>query len=175
MDNERVQSVNDVITGIARRSSYKFKTRSVEDLSQEMWLEVLKTEDKLGMPLTLDYIARICYNTVVDLQRHDMIRNSLSIDEDDCEKTHEDSLDDRIVLKNLFSKYPESSLEGQFLRFYATKSGIADFYSPSNSRYKDGYTDTDLAKRLGFSGTSDRRWKTFRDNFREYLRKYFYE
>ena len=177
MDEERVQSVNDVIQGIARRSAYKFKTKDSEELAQEMWVEVLNTEKNLGMPLTLDYVAKICYNTVVDLQRYDMLRNSYSLEEME-ESTSltscEDSIDSKIMIHNLFAKYPAETAEGIYLRFYATKIGICDYYEPT-SVYKNGYTDGALAQLLGFKGTADRGWKRFRDNFQSQLRKYFFE
>lgn len=177
MDKERVQRVNDVIQGIARRSAYKFKTKDSEELAQEMWVEVLSAEKTLGIPLTLDYVARVCYNTVVDLQRHDMIRNSYSLeemDEDTSWLPYEESIDSKIMIYDLFEKYPSDTPEGIYLRFYATKIGLCDFYKPT-SIYKDGYTDGALAKLLGFKGTADRRWKRFRDNFQSQLRKYFFE
>ena len=176
-NNERIQTLNDIITGIARRNASKFLDLEVDDLSQEMWKEVLTTENRVGHPLDLDYIATICYNTVVDLQRYGMKRNAYSTDElvEDPEwSPFREDFDSKIMVDDLLELFPPDSLEGVFLRYWATASNVKDYgYRPSDettkrngSSYKDGYTDSNLAKMLGFKGTGDRGYKKFKNNMK---------
>lgn len=182
---ERVHSMNDVITGIARRSIYKFRDKTVEELSQELWIKVLEKERAIGYDLDLDLIARVCYDYVVDLQRYGARRNHLSLDELIENSGDEDSglngffshFDDpdnidRILINDLINIFPEGSQERIFLIYHCTSSGYKDFGVEGNGKRCDGYTESDLAHKLGYTGTGNRGFKNFKKKMRELVKEY---
>lgn len=178
---ERINQMNDIITGIARRSSYKFLTKTSEEIAQELWLHVLEKESEAGRDLDLDLIARICYNKIVDIQRHDMRRNSTSLEsliegsDEDCPFNSQiDGPDDmKVMVEDLFRIFPEGSKERLFLEYWGTASGVKDFGVRGDGIYNDGYTEKDLASKLGFSGASSRDYKNFRNKMRIFVFEFF--
>ena len=184
---ERVSQMNDVITGVARRSSYKFLTKTAEEISQELWVTVLEKEESSGKELDLDLIAKICYDKIVDMQRFDARRNTSSLDQmfegkDDNEDDEESQFGNsnfqspdnmnRVLIEELFNLFPVGSKERIFLEYWGTASGIHDFGYKGNGKQNDGYTESDLAKELGFTGTSNRAFKKFRSNMRVIVATY---
>lgn len=177
-DSERVQTLNDIITGIARRSCHKFKGLSVEDISQSLWLKVLEVENKLNYSLDLNFVARICYDYIVDLQRYEMKRNSYSLESivESPEWSHSPSdditVEDELVVNELLSVFPEESPEGIFLRYWLTAADVKDFgYEPSTSQGR--YTENEIAQILGFNNSSHRGYRRLRHVVREVVLKYF--
>lgn len=183
---ERVSQMNDVITGIARRSSYKFLTKSAEEISQDLWMHILEKEEEAGKDLDLDLIAKICYDKIVDMQRFDARRNMSSLDQmlegqdddDDSSSQFGNSCfqspasTKRIMIEELFNLFPKGSKERIFLEYWGTAAGIHDFGYKGNGCHNDGYTESDLAHELGFSGTSNRAFKKFRSNMRVIVATY---
>lgn len=192
---ERINSMNDIIVGIARRNAYKFKTLSAEELAQELWVKILEKEEKVGHDLDLDLIARICYDTIVDIQRYNMRRNTLSLDdilhrpsgeevESKCKdneydinkifgtKTEDPSNLNRILIEDLLEVFPEGSKEKFFLEYYCTATGYKDFGIEGRGKNCEGYTESDLAKQLGFPGTGSYAFKHFRREMREFIREF---
>lgn len=189
---ERVKVMNDIITGIAKRSSYKFLTKDVDEISQELWLAVLKKEESVGYDLDLDLIARICYDKIVDIQRYDERRNTYSLEELYCFEEEEKpdgkshlkvKLDQstfetpdnttRILIDELLNLFPEGTKERIFLEYWSTASGYHDFGLIGNGGQKDGFTESELAtKFLGYAGTASGGYKKFRDKMRKFVRDY---
>lgn len=193
---ERINSMNDIIVGIARRSAYKFKTLSAEELAQELWVKILEKEEKVGHDLDLDLIAHICYDTIVDLQRYCMRRNYISLDDlllrgipgDESENKRKDNdyeinkvfgtkVDDtdnlnRILIEDLLKVFPEGSKEKFFLEYYCTATGYKDFGINGHGKNCEGYTESDLAEQLGFPGTGSYAFKRFRREMREFIREF---
>lgn len=198
---ERVNSMNDIIVGIARRSAYKFKTRSAEDLAQELWVKILEKEERLGYDLDLDLIAHICYDTIVDIQRYDMKRNSYSLDEilERCaavESGHSSKTDNqsddpwttgtqifsgkiestdnvnRILIDELLKVFPEGSKERFFLEYWSTAVRYRDYGIDGGGKNCDGFTESDLARQLGFPGTGSYAFKSFRRKMREFVKEF---
>lgn len=198
---ERINSMNDIIVGIARRSAYKFKTRSAEDLAQELWVKILEKEGRLGYELDLDLIAHICYDAIVDIQRYDMKRNTYSLDEilERCaakesgrsNKVNDQSDDpwttgtqmfsakiedtddvNRILIDELLKVFPKGSKESFFLEYWSTASGYKDYGIDGKGKNCDGFTESDLARQLGFPGTGSYAFKSFRRKMREFVREF---
>lgn len=191
---ERVQQMNDVITGIAKRSAYKFLTKSAEELAQELWLHILEKEAERGEEMDLDLVAKICYDKIVDIQRFDARRNAISFDElfevpehsscttedyyNDCCELHNGTFTQpdnlkKIMVDELFKVFPEGSKERLFLEYWGTASGVKDFGIRGKGKYGDGYTESDLAHMLGYSGTSSGGYKSFRKKMRIFVLGYF--
>ena len=184
---ERINQMNDVINGIARRSAYKFKTKSSEELAQELWVHVLEKEEEKGKELDLNLVAKICYDRIVDIQRFDARRNASSfedleqfMDTDECDTaelrpgTYNDgNLNDRIMVQDLFKIFPEGSRERTFLEYWGTASGINDFGYKGDGIYGDGYTEKDLARKLGFASCSNGGYRSFRKKMRVFVIEYF--
>lgn len=197
--NERVNQMNDIISGIAKRSAYKFLTKSAEEISQELWLHILEKEAERGEELDLDLIAKMCYDKIVDIQRFDARRNSVSFDQlferfaaeyEHDHRSNEGSEDLRelrngtfvqpdnlkkIMVDDLFKIFPEGSKERLFLEYWGTASGVKDFGIRGQGKYGDGYTESDLAHMLGYSGTSSGGYKSFRKKMRVFVIEYFGE
>lgn len=177
---ERVNQMNDVISGIAKRCAYKFLTKTSEELAQDLWLHVLEKEASSGKELSLDLIAKICYDKIVDIQRFDARRNSTSLDQlfnisDDndessdplkCDSFAQPDDTSRIMVEDLFNLFPEGSKERLFLEYWGTASGVHDFGIKGDGKHNDGYTESDLAHKLGYAGTASRGYKHFRDKMR---------
>lgn len=197
---ERVNTVNDIITGIARRSAYKFKTKDVDELVQELWIKVLEEENKKNNELDLNLIAKMCYNKIVDIIRHDCVRNSVSFDElfgmEDgsseeeykvsCRAGGTGNLDkeefytrpaedqvDRLYVKSLLELFPEGSKERIFLEFWATKSNVKDYKVQGTGIKEDGFTEGSLAKSLGYAGSYSSGYTNFRKKMKNYILIYF--
>ena len=122
---DRVNTMNDIIQGIARRNAYKFKNKSVEDISQDLWLKILMKEEDLGHDLDLNLIAKICFDEIVNMQRYESRRNCYSlesIEEDGYEfqsNTFEDPADcNRLIIRDLFKIFPKDSKEYIFLEYW---------------------------------------------------------
>lgn len=195
---ERVNAMNDIIVGIARRSAYKFKTVSAEELAQELWVKVLDKEEKLGCDLDLDLIAHICYDAIIDLQRYHMRRNSFSLDEileryvsaesenlqrdsrrvDTSDQrvfgTKTDRTDNlnRILIEELLNIFPEGSKEKFFLKYWCTGTGYKDFGIEGQGKNCEGFTESDLAHQLGYPGTGSYAFKSFRRKMREFIKEF---
>ena len=200
MTEDRVNLINDIVFGIARRSAYKFKTKDVDEIAQDLWVHILEKENSLGQELDLDLIAKICYDRIVDIQRYDMRRNAISFEEKfentkfvnanahwACRDEYEDfkNLDkcfysesaesciDRMAMDDLFKIFPEGSKERTFLEFWATATEVKDFGIRGEGKYQDGYTESDLAHKLGYAGTASGGYKSFRKKMRNFVAIYF--
>lgn len=183
MTEERVNLVNNLITGIAYRNQYKFKTLSVDDISQSLWVKILTREQEIG-EMDLDLIARTCYDYIVDLQRFEMHRNHYSLeDESDYELPVHTGVDDdpitsilsRIVYDKLLEKYDETTPEGIYLRWWMTASNFKDFDYKPNGTYKDGYTHKNLAKLLGYDlddPASESAYRRLKEKIQEKFKKF---
>lgn len=174
---DRTNAINDIITGIARRSAYKFKTRSVEDLSQELWVKILEKENSVGYCLDLNLIAKICYDTIVDIQRYDIVRNCLYLEEV-TESLHSPYPSDnvnKILLDDLINIFPKNSKEQYFLEYWYTASGYSDFLIEGNGKNKEGFTESDLAIKLGYSSSSSGGFRKFRSKIRKFVTKFTQE
>lgn len=182
---ERFNTTNDIILGIARRSAYKFKTKTVDELSQELWVTVLEKERKVDHDLDFDLIAKICYDKVVDLQRYESRRNCISIEELMVKEEEDEKLlkpttsrvklyskfedPDNItktLLKDLINIFPKDSKERTFLEYWSSSVGFMDYDVDGNGKFNGGYTESDLAHKLGYSGTSSGGYKKFRSKMR---------
>lgn len=182
---DRFNTVNDIIQGISFRTAYKFKTKTVDELSQELWVTVLEKERKAGYDLDLDLVARICYDKIVDLQRYESRRNYISIEELMLKEEEERLLrkpttsrvklyskfEDpdnvtKILLKDLIDMFPEGSKERTFLEYWSTSSRFTDYDIEGNGKFNGGYTESDLAHKLGYAGTSSGGYKKFRSKMR---------
>lgn len=174
---DRTNAINDIITGIARRSAYKFKTRSAEDLSQELWIKILEKENSIGYCLDLNLIAKICYDAVVDIQRYDMIRNCLYLEEitESLHSLYPSDNVNKILLNDLINVFPKNSKERYFLEYEYTASRYYDFLIEGNGKTKGGFTESDLAVKLGYSGTSSGGFKRFKTKMRKFVTKFIQE
>lgn len=158
MTEDRVNLVNNIIVGIAYRNQYKFKTLSVDDISQSLWVKVLTREQEIG-EMDLDLIAHICYDYIKDIQKAESYRNHYSLeDQDEASEylvSEEDSVAatvlSKVIYDELLEEFDESTPEGIYLRWWMTESNFRDFnYHPDNG-YRDGYTHKNLAKLLGYN------------------------
>lgn len=177
-NKERVEVLNDIITGIARRCSYKFKTLSAEDLSQELWLRLLESKDVFDKNLDLNLVAVICYRKIVDIQRFEMKRNHYSLEDFDTSLySADDSIESDIMINGLFESFPEGSKERTFLEYWGASANIGlgkDKFTPNDENtYKGGFTDKDLAHVLGYTSYTHRGYRDLRKRMREFVADYF--
>lgn len=183
---ERVLTIDSILQGIARRSAYKFKDKSVEDISQDLWVKILEKEEKEGRELDLDLIAKICYDEIINMQRYEIRRNHLSLN--DIEETSEESEGSNLcwcsrydtpeaycekeILKDLFKIFPRDSREYIFLEYWANATGFLDTGVVGRGTYNEGFTEKDLAKRLGFASSTSGGYTKFRHKFRILIHEY---
>lgn len=179
MTQERVNLVNEIITKIAYKNQYKFKTLSVDDISQSLWVKILTKEQEVG-ELDINLIIHICYDYIVDLQRFEMKRNHYSLDDENeefllgnmIESDFDNSIICKVIFDQLLDKYPEDTPEGVSLRWWMTESNFKDFGYYPDGNYNDGYTDKNLAKLLGFEATSGSAYRRLRKEIREAFEKF---
>lgn len=176
---DRVNTINDIIVGISRRCVYKFNNKSVEDISQELWVKVLEKETRIGHDIDLNLIAKICYDHIVDMIRYESSRNSSYIEEivEDYNMYSRYLSDDvdHIIIEDLLDTYPEGSKEKIFLEYWSMASNYKDYGVIGEGTYNEGYTESDLAKKLGYSGTSSGGYKKFRNKMRTLVIKIIYK
>lgn len=195
---ERIDQMNDLITGIARRSAYKFQKRTLQDIVQDLWITALEKEKAMNEELDLDLLAKICYDRIVDLLRYDSYRNHMSFDQlfgqgdlpsfidyrEDCSSTggsilkncYEPSAEkvaEAESVKEIFELFPIGSKERQFLEYWSTYANVEDFGVVGEGCYNEGFTESDLAHKLGYSGTSSGGYKSFRKKMRNFVTVYF--
>lgn len=176
---ERVDTMNDIIQGIARRNAYKFKDKSVEDISQDLWLKILSKEKDLGHDLDLDLIAKVCFDEIVDMQRYESRRNHYSLEslmenDSDFRSTSFEDPDDcnRMIIKDLFKIFPKNSKEYIFLEYWANASGYFDSGIEGEGQFCGGYVEKDLAKKLGYPSSNSNGYRRFRNKMRIFVAEY---
>lgn len=182
MDNELINNYQKIISKSIW--SYIRETNNtnldVEDLTQELWMKLLEYNKKYGKMPDYALAKQICHNALVDITRKGMHRNHLSMEldsEGDRASWEQDYNQDVVPdseLNSLVDMFPEGSKERLYIDFYLAKSGVKDTgVVPEMSRTEDGYTDNNLAKMLGFSGSSDKKWRKFRDKMKEIITDYY--
>ena len=182
MDKDTIQEYQKIISNSVW--SYIRKTGNdnleAEELEQELWMQILEYNHKNGKLPDYKLAKTICNNTLVDLTRKGVRRNHLSYDFDEegdraeWEQDLSQNIESDAELNDFLSNFPEGSKERTFFDFYLAKSGAKDTgIVPELTRSEDGYTDSNLAKMLGFKGTGDRGWKRFRSEMKELARDYF--
>lgn len=177
---ERVAVIDSILRGIAYRSASKFKGKSADDIAQDLWVKILETEEKRGKELDLDLIAKICYDEIVSMQRYEMKRNHISIEEVKENEgisplcSHFESPEEYYeieVLKELFRIFPKDSKEYVFLEYWGNASGFIDTSLSGNGKYNEGFTEKDLARRLGYTACSSG-YVRFKHKMRAFVKSY---
>lgn len=184
MTEDRAKLVNNIITGIAYRNQYKFKTLSVDDISQSLWVKILTREEEIG-EMDFDLIARTCYNYIVDLQRAEIHRNHYSLEDmSDYElSTYDSAVDNdflstvlsKIMYDDLLKEFDETTPEGIYLRWWMNASNFRDFNYQPEGRYLDGYTHKNLAKLLGYDlddPASESAYRRLKEKIQEKFKKF---
>lgn len=189
MDENRFDELNSMINGIARKASRKLYSRSYDDIVQDLWVKVLETEKRKGQEIDLRLAGRICWDYVNDMIDYDQRRNHYTTDFSGTgdETTEFDDTDflglskDRgnytsdIMVKDLYDRFPVGSKERIFLDFWGNESGAMpnSRVVPPVTRQNDGYSEKYLAKRLGFTSSTNRSYKNFRDKMKQIIADYF--
>ena len=182
--------MNDVIQGIARRCAYKFKSKSADDLAQDLWVTVLTKERNLGADLDLDLIARICYDAVTDMVRYELRgKRSCGIDasferleEQDTEmeylqsRMYPDPADcTGMILRDLINSLPKDSKERKFIEYFGNGAGFLDTGIVGDGVQKGGYTEKDLALKLGYASSCSSGFTKLRYKVRKLIKEYIDE
>lgn len=186
------KDVNDIIQGIARKSAYKFSPKgeydkkTEEELVQELWVTVLEKEEQKGHELDPDLIAKICYDKITDMQRYNARRNHYSIDQmietsedgedNDFTVSHDQSTEKQVEendrIQGLLNHFEEGSREKLFIEYWLSSTGFYDLVK-GEGKQNGGYTESDLASKLGYAGTASGGYKKFRNKMRNFIREYF--
>lgn len=186
MDKDTYEVYNTII----RNTVYSYlkarglSTSIADDMCQDAWMNILEYEKSHNKFPDYALAKTMAHRRVVDMLRKEygseahFSLDDNPVDDDDSyaswheDKGNRDEFDaDLAELKDMF---PEGSKERKFLDFYIAKSGVEDNgVVPDKTRSDDGYTDSNLAKMLGFHGTADRAWKRFRDRMKEIIADYY--
>lgn len=182
MTENHAYEVGRILKGISRKVAYKFLTKTAEEIESDLWVTVLEEELKHGKELDNSLIATICYRQIIDMQRHDMKRNASSFEEileteegEESSSSQSDEMhsgsrfDSDVMVKDLFKIFPAGSKERIFLEFWGESSGALR----SNHIKSEKFTESELAKLLGYAGTASGGYKKFRDKMRTYVASYF--
>lgn len=188
MDQNRFDELNSMIRGIAKKASYKIYSRSEEDIVQDLWVKVLDTEKRKGHEIDLPLAGRVCWDYINDMIDYDQRRNHFTndfsgSDEDDeyadadfigTQKDHGNYASD-VALKDFYNKFPEGSKERIYLDFWGNQSGAMPNTRavPETSRQDDGYTESALARMLGYASASSSGYKQFRSKMKKLIADYF--
>lgn len=195
MNNAKFKAVNDIVVGISRRAQYKFKTKDAEEIAQDLWIALL--EKGVGDATDLNLVARICYGEITDIIRKDCRRNAISLNsllDGNFEGTigikiagntyndlntsvvYDESAEvaiDNMIIKELFQLFPEGSPEYTYIAYWATASKVKDFGIVGHDKYRGGYTENDLAHRLGYPSSASATYRKFRQRMRNFIKVYF--
>lgn len=176
---DQVDAMNDIIQGISRRSAYKFKNKSVEDISQDLWLKILCKEKELGHDIDLNLTAKICFDEIVSMQRYELRRNHYSLDSiQESEFNKQSNLFEtpdnctRLIIQDLFKIFPKDSKEYIFIEYWANASGYFDSGVTGDGQFCGGYVEKDLAKKLGYPSSDSNGYRRFRNKMRIFVAEY---
>lgn len=184
---ERFEVVNDIITGISRRKADKFFNRlTSEDIAQELWIVIIEKEKSLGKELDLDLIAKICYDEI-----NGMIRKSLrqkrankmtdASYEELEEMGYEFPIDGRsndpadcnsLIIRDIINLFEVGSKERYYLEYWATSVDILNAGITGDGKYQDGFTEKDLADKLGYASSRSGGFIRLRNKVRESVNNY---
>lgn len=195
MNNAKFKAVNDIVVGISRRAQYKFKTKDAEELAQDLWIALL--EKGVGDATDLNLVARICYGEITDIIRRDCRRNAISLNsllgnsfdsaigirvtgnnysDLNTSVIYDESAEvaiDNMIINDLFHLFPEGSQEHTYITYWATASKVKDFGIVGHDKYHEGYTENDLAHRLGYPSSASATYRKFRQRMRNFIKVYF--
>lgn len=178
MNQDRFNDVHKIISTITNKNAYKFKGISAEDLYQTLWQKFLTEEKKKGKELDLKLIYCICQRHVYTIQRKEIRNNKIAIDfidnlsEEQGLSTVIDLIKDKEseeLLNILLNKFPEDTLEGMYVRYWAssTKMFNGRWYPPSGNRLD--YSHNHLATLMGFKECSHRAYYRAKRHVTEFL------
>lgn len=178
MVNDYQKIINNSVWSYIRRIDND--NLDAEELEQELWMNLLEYREKNGKMPDYALAKTMCQRLLVDLTRKGVRRNHLSYDFDDegdraeWEQDFKNDIQSDAELNDFIDMFPKGSKERMFFDFYLAKSGAKDTgVIPELTRSEDGYTDSNLAKMLGFKGTGDRGWKKFKNNMKVIVINYF--
>lgn len=187
------QKTYDAYDKIIKNTVYNYlrarglNTSIAEDTCQDCWMQILEYEKSHGKFPDYALAKTIAQRRTVDSLRREYGKNAhFSLDRTSDDSSDEGAEDHSSWLRDYSNRdnfdaelnalkdmFPEGTKERTFLDFYIAKSGVGDGVIPDKTRSEDGYTDSNLAKMLGFKGTADRGWKKFRDRMKELIADYY--
>lgn len=195
MAKRDVNELAKMIKGIAYKASKQLFDRSPEDIEQDLWVKVLETDKRKGYEIDLKLAAKVCWDYIKDMIDYDQRRSHSSIDLSGTDEASgaiegdegtdflgitqdKGKYDSDIVLKDLYDKFPDpKSKERIFLDFWGNASGAHPNKNPNAlpevSKQQDGYTESALAKLLGFGSSNHSSYKTFRRKMRNLIADYY--
>lgn len=185
--NNYQEELASMIKGIAKKASRQLFSRDTEDIEQDLWVKVLETEKRKGGPLDLRLAGKVCWDYVKDMIDYDQRRNHYNVDlsgTEDNEQADNDFLGlmadkgnyvSDIMVKDLFNQFPIGTQERLFLDFWGNASGAMpnDRAVPPPNRSNDGYSESSLAKMLGYASASSGGYRKFRDKMKKIISSHF--
>lgn len=182
MDKETINNYQKLISSCVWSYYRKIDNPNfdVEDAIQELWMKLLEYKEKNGKMPDYALAKKMCQNDLVDITRKGIHRNAFSYDFDEEGDRAEYTVDpirnieSETEINELANMFPKGSKERMYIDFYLTKSGAKDTgIVPEITRTEDGYTDSNLAKMLGFKGTGDRGYKRFKAQMLDIIKDYY--
>lgn len=153
-----------------------------DDMIQDLWVEILEYQYKYGKLPDYALAKKICQNSLVDMTRKGLHRNALSLDADEEGDRASWNVDTKgitdivseVELDELADMFEKGTPERTYIDFYLEKASLRDTgVTPEETRQQGGYTDSALAKMLGYKGTGDRGWKVFSRKMKEIISDYY--
>ena len=180
MTQERFNDIHKIINTVTIKNAYKFKKITTEDLYQTLWQKFLTEEKKKGKELDLKLVYCICQRHVYSIQRKEIRDNKVAIDfidtlsEEQGLSTVIDLIKDKeseMLLNILLDQFPADTLEGMYVRYWAssTKMFYGKWYPPSGNKLD--YSHNHLATLMGFKECSHRAYYRTKRHVTEFLTK----
>lgn len=182
MDKETVNNYQKLIASCVWSYYRKINNPNfdVEEAIQELWMKLLEYRKEKGKMPDYALAKKMCQNLLVSITRNGIPRNHASYDYDEegdraeWEIDHVHNVESDAEINELANMFPKGSKERLFIDFYLAKSGAKDTgVTPKITRTEDGYTDSNLAKMLGFKGTGDRAYKRFKSQMLDIIKDYY--
>jgi len=185
MTTETAEIAMNICEGIARSQAFKFLDKTADEIAEELIFHLVNVQSKKDVQLDPDLMAVICYRHIVDIQRKGIRKsnNETTVDMSNSNVTGDSEISSvdpaymvntdfcsNLHMKNLFEMFDKDSQEAIFLRFWGTKIGLID--DPEFDDCKK-FNESELAWKLGYSGTSHRAFKSFRAKMQDFIKKYF--
>lgn len=189
-----VEKLNNMINGIAYRHDGWAGLSAEVDIVPSLWCKVMLMLQKRTTSISMNYIARACYNGCIDLYKKQKFTNMHSFTSDDSmigkvkeightdpssslfstsienELNVSDAIDPEatLLVNDLLSMFPEGSSERTYISAVAQWEGLYGA-KPESSGYK--HKNYIISKLCGFASGSSSGYRSLKLNVRNAISK----
>lgn len=196
LGTDEVRNLNNMIRGIAYRYNGWAGLRAEEDIIPVLWCKAMTMIRRKKTDITMNYIARGCYNGCIDLYDAKKKGNDheCTFEEDLMEaftsKEQQDSTSDlsliltggssykgdgsdpegSLLITDLMNLFPEGSAEQTYINLISKWVGLNNA-NPEDVGYK--HKDYVIAKKCGYASDTSSGYRNFKYRVRDKIREFY--